>query len=203
MIRINLLGQPRPKARRRPGPVEGGLQAVFAVIAIVLAIGALTVHWYSMNRDLDTLKKDIARDDAERVRLQGVKAQVEQLQRDKAARQQRIDVINQLKRNRTGAQELLDAVANTVTRVDALWMTSLIRKGNELTMEGSADSIAAVANFITQLKRNGYFDKVEISESKQDDRQKNVTTFLFKLTADFSLPQDKAAAAAPGKTGKS
>ena len=200
MIRINLLGQPRPKARRRPGPVEGGLQAVFAVVAIALAVVALGVHWTVMNKDLSTLQNDIRKDDAERVRLQGVKAQVEQLQREKAARQQRIDVINQLKRNRTGAQELLDAVANTVTRVDALWMTSLVRKGNDLTMEGSADSIAAVANFITQLKRSGYFDKVEITESKQDDRRTNVTTFLFKLTANFTLPQDKPSAAAPGKS---
>ena len=200
MIRINLLGQPRPKARRRPGPVEGGLQAVFAVVAIALAVVALGVHWTVMNKDLTTLQNDIRKDDAERVRLQGVKAQVEQLQREKAARQQRIDVINQLKRNRTGAQELLDAVANTVTRVDALWMTSLVRKGNDLTMEGSADSIAAVANFITQLKRSGYFDKVEISESKQDDRRTNVTTFLFKLTANFTLPQDKPSAAAPRKS---
>jgi|ERR1700693_1114638 len=200
MIRINLLGQPRPKARRRPGPVEGGVQIVFGVVAVGLAVVALIIHYGVMRNDLSNVQKHVSQLQAERTRLTGVKAQVEQLQREKAARQQRVDVIKQLQRNRTGAQELLDAVANTVTRVDALWMTSLTRKGNDLTMEGSADSLAAVADFITQLKRNSYFDKIEISESKQDDRRVNVTTFLFKLTASFALPQDKVPVAAPGKS---
>lgn len=201
MIRINLLGQPRPKARRRAGPVEGGIQAVFAIVAVVLAAVILFIHWGLLRSDLSKTQAHVSQLQAERTRLQAVKAQVEQLQREKAARQQRVDVIKQLQRNRTGAQELLDAVANTVTRVDTLWMTSLTRKGNDLTMEGSADSIAAVANFITQLKRNGYFDKVEISESKQDERRLTVTTFTFKLTASFALPQQgKAPVAAPGKS---
>ena len=200
MIRINLLGQPRPRARRRPGPVEGGLQLVFLAVALGLAAVALFVHWGVLKNDLSGVQKEISGLQADRTRLQQVKAQVEQLQREKAARQQRVDVIKQLQRNKTGAQELLDAVANTVIRVDALWMTSMTRKGNDLTMEGSADSIAAVANFITQLKRSGYFDKVEISESRQDERRVNVTTFVFKLTATFTLPQEKPPAAAPGKS---
>lgn len=200
MIRINLLGQPRPKTRRRPGPVEGGVQLVFGLVAVGLAAVALFVHWGLLKSDLSKVQTSIRGLQAEKTRLQNVKVQVEQLQREKAARQQRVDVIKQLQRNRTGAQELLDAVANTVTRVDALWMTSLVRKGNDLSMEGSADSIAAVANFITQLKRNGYFDKIEISESRQDERRLNVTTFLFKLTATFALPQEKAPAKAPGKS---
>jgi Tfp pilus assembly protein PilN len=200
MIRINLLGQPRPKARRRPGPVEGGLQLVFFLVAVGLSAVALFVHWGVLKSDLNSIQKDISRLQSDRTRLQAVKAQVEQLQREKAARQQRVDVIKQLQRNRTGGQELLDAVANTVVRVDALWMTSLTRKGNDLTMEGSADSIASVANFITQLKRSGYFDKIEISESRQDERRQNVTTFVFKLTATLTLPQDKLPSAGPGKS---
>jgi Tfp pilus assembly protein PilN len=200
MIRINLLGQPRPKARRRPGPVEGGLQLVFGMVAVGLAIVALIIHYGVLRNDLSNVQKSISQLQSERTRLQAVKAQVDQLQREKAARQQRVDVIKQLQRNRTGAQELLDALANTVIRVDTLWMTSLTRKGNDLNLEGSADSLAAVANFITQLKRSGYFDKVEISESKQDERRLNVTTFTFKLTASFTLPQGKAPAAAPRKS---
>jgi Tfp pilus assembly protein PilN len=200
MIRINLLGQPRPKARRRPGPAEGGVQIIFGLVAVGLAVAFLFVHWGLYRNELNSVNLEISKLQDQKNSLLGVKAEIEQLQREKAARQQRVDVIKQLQRNRTGAQELLDAVANTVTRVDALWMTSLTRKGNDLTMEGSADSIAAVANFITQLKRNGYFDKIEISESRQDERRLNVTTFLFKLTASFALPQGKAPATAPGKS---
>jgi Tfp pilus assembly protein PilN len=108
--------------------------------------------------------------------------------RQKDMLDQRIAVIQDLQRNKVGGQELLDAVANTVVRTEALWLTQMDRKGNTLTFEGTAASLTAVANFITQLRRSGYFDRVEIKESRQDDRNKEVQTFLFTLSADFTLP---------------
>jgi Tfp pilus assembly protein PilN len=108
--------------------------------------------------------------------------------RQKEMLDQLIAVIQDLQRNKVGGQELLDAVANTVVRTDTLWLTQMERKGNTLTFEGTAASLTAVANFITQLRRSGYFDKVEIKESRQDEGNKEVQTFLFTLTADFTLP---------------
>jgi Tfp pilus assembly protein PilN len=55
-------------------------------------------------------------------------------------------------------------------------------------MEGSSASINAVANFITALKRSGYFQKVEIKESKQDDTSPNVQTFTFQISAEITPP---------------
>jgi Tfp pilus assembly protein PilN len=98
-------------------------------------------------------------------------------------------VIEELQRDRTGGQELLDALANTVTRTDTLWLTSLDRKGDALTIQGAAGSINAVANFITQLKHSGYFDQVEIKDSTQDSKNASVQTFNFTLTAQFAPPQ--------------
>ena len=92
---------------------------------------------------------------------------MDRFESQKAVLQQRIDVIETLQRNRTGGQELLQMVANTVVRVDSLWLTSLERKGDSLDIQGEAGSINAVANFITQLKRSGYFDKVEIKEAQE------------------------------------
>ena len=68
-------------------------------------------------------------------------------------------------------------------RVDQLWLTSLERKGDSLQIAGEAGSVNAVANFITQLKRSGYFDKIEIQEAKEDDVVKSVTTYGFTMSA--------------------
>ena len=84
-------------------------------------------------------------------------------------------------------------VANTVVRVDELWLTSLERKGNTLEITGEAGNINAVANFITQLKRSGYFDKVEIKEAKEDDIVKSVTTYGFTMTAAIASPASQPA----------
>ena len=94
---------------------------------------------------------------AEKASLQQVKQDVDKFESEKAVLQQRIDVIETLQKNRTGGQELLQMVANTVVRVDQLWLTSMSRNGRQLDIAGEAGSINAVANFITQLKRIGLF----------------------------------------------
>jgi Tfp pilus assembly protein PilN len=202
MIRINLLGRTRPKAPRRAVPLEATLQLLLFALSLVFAFGVLGYHWYQMKSDLKQKDEQIASQRSEKVRLESLKQQVEAFDKQKIVLQQRINVIEELQRNRTGGQELLDLVATTVTRTDALWLTSMTRKGNTLTFEGSAASINAVANFITQLKRSGYFQKVEIKESHQDDKNTAVQTFVFSLSADFALPQSRPGAApVPQKKG--
>jgi len=205
MIRINLLGQARPKAARRAVPLEATLQILLFVLSLVAAVGFLAVDYYQTNRRISDLQAKIRSKQSEKARLENLKQQVDSFERQKAVLQQRIAVIEELQRNRTGGQELLDMVATTVTRTDTLWLTSLTRKGNALTFEGTAASINAVANFITQLKRSGYFQKVEIKESHQDDKNPGVQTFVFTLMAEFALPQSRpvapAAPAAPPRKG--
>ena len=143
------------------------------------------------------MRLHIQKQSGEKARLEQLKTQVDEFERQKGVLQQRINIIEQLQRNRTGGQELLDALANTVTRTDTLWLTSLNRKGNGLTIVGTAGSINAVANFITQLKHSGYFDQIEIKESTQDTKNSDIQTFAFTLTAQFALPQDRSADTAP------
>jgi type IV pilus assembly protein PilN len=201
MIRINLLGQARPKAARRAVPLEATLQLLLFVLSLALACGVLGLDWWQMKANVQKKQDQIRALKSEKARLEALQAQVESFERQKAVLQQRISVIEALQRNRTGDQELLDQVANSVVRTDALWLTSLSRKGNTLTIEGSAASINSVANFITQLRRSGYFQKIEIKESHQDDRNTAVQTFNFTLTADFALPQTKPPAADSSRKG--
>jgi type IV pilus assembly protein PilN len=202
MIRINLLGRARPKAARQAVPLEATLQIVFFAAALLVAFGVLYYNWHSTNQQIIEVRLHIQKQTGEKARLEQLKAQVDEFEREKAVLQQRINIIEQLQRNRTGGQELLDALANTVTRTDTLWLTSLTRTGNVLTIIGTAGSINAVANFITQLEHSGYFNQIEIKESTQDTRNVAVQTFTFTLTAQFSLPQDKSAASIPAAAGK-
>ncbi len=188
MIRINLLGRTRPKAERQAVPLEATLQLVFLVAALVMSLGLLYIHYVQMDKEDRHYVADIQKQKAEKARLEQLKQQVDTFEKQKTVLQQRISVIEELQRNRTGGQELLDAIASTVSRTDTLWLTSVDRKGNALTITGSAGSINAVANYITQLKRSGYFQQVEIKESHQDASNKAIQMFVFSLTAQFSLP---------------
>ncbi|HEV7967990.1 MAG TPA: PilN domain-containing protein [Candidatus Acidoferrales bacterium] len=199
MIRINLLGRSRPKATRATVPLEATLQYVLLAIALVVSGGALWGHYLLLDRENTKVAAHIQKQMGEKARLEQLKAQVDNFEKQKAVLQQRIGVIEALQRNRTGGQELLEAIANTVSRTDTLWLTTVERKGDGLTINGSAGSLDAVANYITQLKRSGYFQTVEIKESHQDESNKAVEIFNFSLTAQFGLTQ--SASAAPAVTG--
>ena len=197
MIRINLLGRARPKPQRQAVPLEATLQVVFFLAAMVVALGVLYYNWHSTNEQITEVRLHIQKQSGEKARLEKLKMQVDEFERQKGVLQQRINIIEALQRNRTGGQELLNALADTVVRTDTLWLTSLNRQGNGLTIVGTAGSINAVANFITQLKHSGYFDQIEIKESTQDTKNSDIQTFAFTLTAQFALPQDKPADSAP------
>jgi Tfp pilus assembly protein PilN len=186
MIRINLLGQARPKAAKQSVPLESTLQIILGIAAIAIALIVLGVMYSAQKRELDETNAHIAQLKAERAQLQQIKQEVDAFEVQKRTLQTQIDVIEGLQKNRTGAQELLQMIANTVVRVDQLWLTSLERKGDSLTIAGEAGNIDSVANFITQLKRSGYFDKIEIQEAKEDDVVKAVTTYGFTMTASVA-----------------
>ncbi|HXZ11230.1 MAG TPA: PilN domain-containing protein [Candidatus Sulfotelmatobacter sp.] len=203
MIRINLLGQARPKAAKKAVPLEATVQVLFLAAVVVVAAAILGITYFQEKKQLDATNAKISALRAEKASLQQIKADVDRFESEKNVLQQRINVIETLQRNRTGGQELLQMVANTVVRVDSLWLTSLERKGDALSIGGQAGSINAVANFITQLKRSGYFDKVEINEAKESDLVKNAQTFGFTMTAAVAAsaaPEGQAKAQPAGTT---
>jgi Tfp pilus assembly protein PilN len=197
MIRINLLGQARPKAAKQAVPLEATVQILFLTVAIALAAVILGITYFQQRRELDGTNKRISALRAEKASLQRIKQDVDRFESEKNVLQQRINVIETLQKNRSGAQELLQMVANTVVRVDSLWLTSFKRTGDSLDIEGEAASIDAVANFITEMKRSGYFDKVEIKSAKENDLVPSVTTYGFSMTAAVASQPTGAAKSQP------
>ena len=200
MIRINLLEQPRPKATRKAVPLGTTLPSILILAAVGFAALVLVANYFQMDKDLAKENDRIKQLRAQKTDLERIKQEVDAFESEKKLLQQQISVIEQLQRDRAGGQELLDMVANTVSRTENLWLTSMVRKGNALSVDGAAASINSVANFITQLKRSGYFQRIEIKETKQDEKSTGVQTFVFQMTAEIAPPQPvkPAAASAPG-----
>jgi type IV pilus assembly protein PilN len=196
MIRINLLGQSKPKTSRRQVDTGAALPVLFIGAGLVFGCLILGYLYYSWQRQLSDENNRIKQLQAQKTDLEQIKLQVESFEKQKQVLQQRVSTIEQLQRDRTGGQELLDQIANTVARTENLWLTSMVKKGNNLALEGAASSINGVANFVTALKRSGYFQKVEIRESKQDEKSKDVQTFTFQMTAEVSPPAQTSGPAA-------
>jgi len=182
------------------------LPLVFIGAGVLLGGLFLFYFYHSWQTQLNDENKRIQQLQAQKTELEQIKQQVEAFDKQKQVLQQRVGTIEQLQRDRTGGQELLDQVANTVSRAENLWLISMTKKGTSLTLDGAAASLNSVANFITALKRSGYFQKVEIKESRQDERSTTVQTFLFIINAEIAPNMPPAAtpaakpASAPGGT---
>lgn len=209
MIRINLLGQDRPKTSRGPTiPLESSLRLVLFAASLLVAFVVLYAMYHQKQTELAGIQSHITSLQSELVRLQQVKAEVQQYEQQKAVLQQRIDVIETLQANRSGGQQLLEMVAVTVEHSNALWLTSLQRTGDSLDLTGEAASIDSIANFLTQMKRSGYFGTIEMKEAAENDIVKGAQTYAFKMSAQISPAKPAnvsgtVAAAPPARPGKS
>lgn len=209
MIRINLLGQDRPKVSRGPAiPLESSLRLILVVASLLVAAVVLYAMYHQKQTELAGIESRISSLQTELVRLQQVKADVQQYEQQKTILQQRIDVIETLQTNRAGGQQLLEMVAATVEHSDSLWLTSLTRSGDSLDIAGEAASIDAIANFLTQMKRSGYFQNIEMKQANENDIVKGAQTYGFTMTAQISSAKPTnvsgtETAAPPARPGKS
>ncbi|MGH9776884.1 MAG: PilN domain-containing protein [Candidatus Acidiferrales bacterium] len=200
MIRINLATErARPKVKRRVA-VGGAVFLVFVLIAIVAGVGVLAVHGYMIGQTIERLQADKANFEAQRAELAKVEKEIKEFEEKKTLLEGRIKVIETLKSNQTGPVRMLEAIGDTVSITETLWLTNMTEKaGGEIEMKGNAGSVEAVATFITNLNRSSYFKNVEIKEAVQKQARGADAgapiNFEFTLSATFALPQ--AAQTAP------
>jgi Tfp pilus assembly protein PilN len=192
MIRINLLGAPKPKSKRGGGSaaavdinVGGGISPLIKVAAIV-AIAALANagYWYRLNSQKEKIAQQMATAQRKNQELSQVKARYLERQRQAEAYKRRVDVIDQLRAAQTGPVNLLNMVGSTVNNTEAVWLNTMKDQGASIDIEGLALSHDAVANLITNLQKTGFFKNVEIKETLQDDSIKDMQAFLFTLTCE-------------------
>ncbi len=189
MIRINLLGLPKPKKGKRGGisgpaiTMEGPSIMVVAAVALLIAAGVSYWMYNSANRTHEELATKMRQADTRLTTLKGVKAKWEEKDKQAKALQKRFDVIDQLRAAQKGPVDLLTTLADTVSNSDAVWLDSMVEDGNNVNLNGVALSNVALANYMTNLKKSGYFKNVELKETSQNDI-KNIQAFSFTLTCE-------------------
>jgi len=199
MIRINLLGAPKPKRGGKRvatttvtditgmggGGGEGPNPIVIILVFLVLAIGAVLWFYLQASSKAKKLQDEIAREDQENRRLSAVKAKYDQEQRVRDNYERRVKVIDDLRANQSGGPvNLLTMIGDIINNTDAVWLNTMQDKGPNIAIEGTALSSTAVANLIKNLQKTGYFKSVEMTETVQDPTSKDLQEFIFKLTCE-------------------
>lgn len=210
MIRVNLLGEEKKRKKRSAMPSitlapAGGGMILGLLLGVILIAGG--VQWFRLGKLKDQtveLDKQIAELNREKAELAQVQSQYETFSKRKELLTARINVIEQLKAQQAGPVILLNALANSVSAQDTMWLISMEKKADKLTLNGTALSMKAVADLMTRLLATKQFKTVDLKETAQDTGQADVDTFRFALDLVIEPPApaaDAAAAAAPAKPG--
>ena len=190
MIRINLLGLPKERKAAAPAvSLEGAKFIGMALGFIGLGLAALAVHYTLLATDASRLEREITAEEQLKKKLAAVKAEYEQFEQAKRLLNRQIEIIETLKKQQTGPVEMLNTLADVVLGSGTVWLTSFDNKGDRVDIRGAAVSVNAVADFMTNLRKSGYFKNVEIRESSRDESlSKEVPAFTFTLSAELATP---------------
>ena len=190
MIRINLLPVDREKARKKPARTFDIGQKVTLICSLILLGTALGIGWWwwALDREAARLTSDITSAERETARLKTILAQVEQFDTQKQQLEQRVKLIEELRRGQSGPVHMLDELSKALPEM--LWLTALKQDGGELTLDGRCTTLTALSDLVGNLERSGYFKRpVEILDSQVEPAVPPAGELIkFTLKATFALP---------------
>jgi type IV pilus assembly protein PilN len=168
----------------------------------VLALSFIAWRYVVLARESTKLDADITSAQQETTRLHSVILQVQQFEQRKAQLQQRVVLIEQLRKGQTGPVHMLDQLSRALPSM--LWLTSLKQTGTDVIVDGKCTTLTGLSEFVSNLEASGYFKRsVEIVSTASDAPTSTAGNELIRFTikAVFQVPGETAPAAAPAKSG--
>lgn len=201
MIRINLLAVERERTKRRAIiPAAHRVTIGASVLLLVTLLGVGWWFWY-LHQQSVKLDIDIAAAELETQQLRSVLAQVQKFETRKAQLQQRVTLIEQLRRGQGGPVHVIDEISKAVP--ERLWLTELSQKGTEFTISGMTTSLTGLSDFVANLEASAWFKRpVDIIDSQVETNQKQGEIFKFSVKAGFENPDNPAPPVVPAAAAK-
>lgn len=194
MIRINLL----PIGRR---PVEEKIRKEITVFFLLIFFSVSVMVYFHIDhtRTIKQVTAEKKTVDSEIRRYQDRQRQLQELQEKHKMLEQKLGVIEQLRRNRDLQVRVLDQLA-IIVPTDKLWIKTLTQKGNTLTLTGVARGNEVIAQFMEALEKSPYIDAnaVVLKQSRQVKIQ-GYKLKNFNLSCGVIVPAPAKEAAQKGE----
>jgi type IV pilus assembly protein PilN len=189
MIRINLLAVERERPKRAGALIPAAHRVTIAASLILIGTAFFVAWWFwSLHRASVTVDEDLARGEREMQQLRSVLAQVQKFEASKAQLQQRVTLIEQLRRGQSGPVHILDEISKALP--ERLWLTDMTQKGDDIVLAGMTTSLTGLSDFVANLEGSTWFKKpVDIVDSQVTTDPKNGDIFKFSIKAVFNNPE--------------
>jgi len=167
---------------------------VGAAVAL-LGLGYVTItsaveHQQNRNQYLSAQIKDLDKQIKE----------IEELEKVKANLVSRMNVIQQLQESRSATVHFFDEIVNTLP--DGIYLNSIKQSGQNVTIEGVAESSGRISAYLKNLDSSPWFKdpKLVVIKTGEKNRQRNSDFTLQVTNLTKASANDAAAASASGRT---
>jgi type IV pilus assembly protein PilN len=171
MIRINLLPVKKTQASVK------GRNFLFAAAAAVLLAGAVNYAWYDLAAsEGSALTDQISTTERKVTELKKVIGEVENINKRKKELEDKLKVLAELRKGRSGPVRFLDALATATPK--KVWIRTFEENGNVVKLAGSAMSHEDVAEFMRSLQNIRWTPK---GMGRLVEQKRDATTLRVEL----------------------
>jgi type IV pilus assembly protein PilN len=194
MTKINLLDWRSARRQKRKQQftvmIGGTLLASLLVVAVAyFAMDQAISHQQERNT---ILQKEIAALDKQ------IK-EIQDLQKTRSNLLARMRVIEQLQQSRSATVHFFDEIINTLP--DGVYLTAIKQTGNDVTLDGVAESNGRISTYMKNLDASPWFKDPKLVEIRTSDKERLRTSqFELKVTNLTKATDNSPGAAKPGAT---
>lgn len=160
MIKVNLL--PVRAAKKKETAVQ---QITIFCVSLLLVAGVVTAMYLVKQMQISSTKNDIS---ASKNKINELKTKIGKLEELKNLKEQvkkKLDVLAQLRKNKTGPAHRLATLSDITP--DQLWLTGYSENGNAIKISGLSYTEDLIATFMRSLEASSDFMAVELVVSEQ------------------------------------
>ena len=142
-------------------------------------------NWFWFNKvssELNQLEGQITRTRAEIAQLEKTIGEVKSIKEDKKALEDKLKILDTLKKGRTGPVKVLDELATVIPQ--KVWILEFSEQGGGVTITGQAQAYEDLSTFSKKLKASTHFTNITIKGARQ--RPDGTVDWVITCNANYS-----------------
>lgn len=183
MIKINLLPTKRAK---KTFTIKLGFkpEVTFILIAVIAVLLLEGIVWYRLSSSITTLIRDKQTLELKLNDLKQKVKEVENFEKDKKSYEEKIAIIEKLKKTQKGPVHILDEISRLLP--DRVWIISLKEGDGIVNLTGAGMTNDDIVKYVNNIKASYIFNNAQLTESRQV-MESNVPVYSFNLTFNINL----------------
>jgi type IV pilus assembly protein PilN len=162
MIRINLL--PYRATRKQETATQ---QLIVMALTILISLGIVGAVYLITLGKIITTKSEITKSEDELAALKKKIGEIDNLKKLQAEVQKKLDILNQLRKEKAGPAIRLARMSDIVP--EKMWLTKYQENGATVSISGLAYTEELIADFMRSMQASQEYANVELQASEQQE----------------------------------